>query len=917
MLSTLKRRFSPMTRWPAVACVFLLITALQAGAGERLESVVLQLAGKHQFQFAGYYAALAKGYYAEHGLDVTLVESGDGRFSRNAVVDGRAQYGIAGAELLLHRADGDPLVVLAPFFQHSPSILLTREDSGVRHPQHLIGKRVMLLPGKLDADILAVFLNENIALDAIDRIDQSYDLNDLIQGRADAVSAFVTNEPWYLQQAGIQPGTIHPSTYGVDFYYGCLFTTEQEVNRHPARVAGFLEASKRGWAYAMANQEEIIDLIINRYGVKSRDHLRYQARIMGNLILPRRVAIGHMNPGRWRHIADTFHQLGELPAGFDLDGFLYDPDPRADYTWVMWVFAAAGLVLLVMGALSMFRIRFNRKLTLENRQRIRTENKLRRSKEEYRSDRKRTEAALIESRRMFATLIANLPGIAFRCRIDHEWTMAFVSQGCREITGYSPDAFIENRQMAFNELIHPRDRQRVREEIQDALKKGDAYEIEYRIIRKDGQVRDIWEHGIRVISETGGPAALEGFISDITGRKRAEKEKEALQAQLRQAQKLESIGHLAGGIAHDFNNILASIIGFTELTLEDVEKGTSIEDNLQEVYTAGKRARDLVKQILAFARQSDEAVKPIQVHTIVKEVLTFIRSSLPATIDIRQRIESTSSIMGNAIQIHQVLMNLCTNAAHAMEDNGGILKVGLKDVAVHGGACRMAPDLPDGNYLELSVSDTGAGIEPEIIDSIFDPYFTTKGPGKGTGMGLAMVHGIVESYGGRVTVGSRPGSGTRVTVYLPATTRSSNETEYAPKVLPSGRERILFVDDEAPIARMASQILMRLGYRVETRTSSVEALERFRSGPDDFDLIITDMTMPNMAGDRMAVEAMRIRPDIPVIICTGYSKKLSERASADIGIRAIVHKPVVRAELAEAVRRVLDGVKPSPPSPVR
>jgi signal transduction histidine kinase/CheY-like chemotaxis protein len=410
----------------------------------------------------------------------------------------------------------------------------------------------------------------------------------------------------------------------------------------------------------------------------------------------------------------------------------------------------------------------------------------------------------------------------------------------------------------------------------------------------------------RAIKWIDGRVAHLQVATDITQLKELQEKQVIAESQLRQVQKMEAIGNLAGGIAHDFNNILSSIIGFTELALDEVEKESTLEDNLQEVYTAGKRARDLVKQILAFARQSEDNVKPIQVNTVVEEVLKFIRSSLPSTIEIKQDIASDSLIMGNTTQVHQILMNLCTNAAHAMEAEGGTLDISLTDITLDSASNKTRLALKPGDYIRLRVGDTGVGIPLDNINVIFDPYFTTKAPGKGTGMGLATVHGMVESYGGKIAVESRPGQGAVFTIYLPITTKRRARHPHESAALPSGAEHILFVDDEAPIAKMGSQILEGLGYAVTTRTSSIEALELFRSMSDDFDLVISDMTMPNMTGEALAVEMMAIRPDIPVILCTGYSNKISDESASDIGVKAVAYKPIIKSDLAKTVRRVLD-----------
>ena len=397
-----------------------------------------------------------------------------------------------------------------------------------------------------------------------------------------------------------------------------------------------------------------------------------------------------------------------------------------------------------------------------------------------------------------------------------------------------------------------------------------------------------------------------GIVRDITERKRIEAEQKELEKKLQQSQKMEAIGTLAGGIAHDFNNILTAMIGYTELSLLRADQDATLKRYLQEVFSAGKRARDLVNQILAVARETNEEIRPVQIRSIVQEVLKLIRSSIPTTIEVRQNLESDALIMGNATRIHQIVMNLCTNAAQAMQDRGGTLEVDLMDVTIDDPPGSLDFDLATGRYIRLRVSDTGPGISSDIIGSIFEPYFTTKSAGEGTGLGLSVVHGIVESYGGKIRAESELGKGARLTIYLPVTTKSDTNHRHAPKALPQGSERILFLDDEVTIAQMGGQMLSSLGYCVTERTSSVEALELFRSRPNDFDLVITDMTMPNLTGDRLAVELIKIRPDIPIILCTGYSRKLSDKTVSQLGIKALTYKPIAMTELSKLVRKVLD-----------
>jgi len=380
-----------------------------------------------------------------------------------------------------------------------------------------------------------------------------------------------------------------------------------------------------------------------------------------------------------------------------------------------------------------------------------------------------------------------------------------------------------------------------------------------------------------------------------------------MEAQLQKAHKMEAIGTLAGGIAHDFNNILFPMFGYLEMMLEDVSEDDPLRSHLEEVFVGAKRARDLVQQILTFSRQKDHQMKPLKVHLVIKEALKLLNSSLPSTIEISQNIKTGCGlVMADPIRIHQIIMNLCTNAYHAMEERGGKLTVNLKEVELAAEELKDPTMIP-GPHVSLTVADTGPGMEQSIIDRIFDPYFTTKEEGKGTGLGLAVVHGIVKSQGGHISVYSEPGKGAEFKVYLPVI-KKQKETSKVEIDTPiqKGDEQILLVDDEDIIVRIEKQMLERLGYHVTVRTSSIDALEAFRMQSDKFDLVITDLTMPNMTGDKLAGELIKIRSEIPVILCTGFSEMMSKEKAESMGIKGFLMKPVVLKDLSNMIRKVLD-----------
>ena len=382
--------------------------------------------------------------------------------------------------------------------------------------------------------------------------------------------------------------------------------------------------------------------------------------------------------------------------------------------------------------------------------------------------------------------------------------------------------------------------------------------------------------------------------------------RQRLDEQVRQGQKIQAIGTLAGGIAHDFNNMLTAILGYTELASDDVPRDSITWRNLQRVLTAGIRARDLVQQILAFSRQSTTQLQPVEISLLVREMLSLLRASLPSTIEIRQHLETdVGTVLAAPTQIHQVLLNLCTNAEHAMRATGGVLEVRLEAVEVDAAFAAAHPELKPGPHVRLTVGDTGHGMPPEVLERIYEPFFTTKDVGEGTGMGLSVAHGIVASHGGAMTVVSVPGMSTTFAIYLPRSTGPTTQPTSVPEPIPHGHEHILFVDDEAMLVHLGQELLTRLGYTVTGHTSSVEALNAFQAAPQQFDLVITDQTMPTMTGEGLVRALRDIRPDLPIVLCTGFSYAMTKDKAATLGIDAFLLKPLVAHDLGRTIREVL------------
>ncbi len=518
-------------------------------------------------------------------------------------------------------------------------------------------------------------------------------------------------------------------------------------------------------------------------------------------------------------------------------------------------------------------------------------------------ERKQAEASLRENEGRLKTLVntipdlvwlKNLEGVYLSCNSKFERLF-----GAKEahIVGRTDYEFVDKRLADF-----------FREKDRAAMAAGVPITNEENVVYADDGHGEILETvKAPMYNYQGQCVGILGIARDISDRKKQEAEQAKLKIQLQQSQKMEAIGTLAGGIAHDFNNILYPLIGFAEMLQEDLPRESHNQESVTQILQAAMRAKDLVKQILAFSRHSSQELKPLRLQSILKETLTLLNASIPKTIDIQTQIDAACGmVVADATKIHQVVMNLAINAYHAMEESGGQLTIVLEQTQLDA-IPQVLSELLPGNYARLKIIDTGTGIEQSLMDKIFDPYFTTKETNKGTGLGLSVVQGIIKSCNGAIHVYSEPDKGTEVHLYLPIMKKmkemdSSNLSEPSQ----GGTETILIVDDEEMIVEMEKLMLERLGYHVTPLTGSVEALARFKENPGAFDLVITDMTMPRMTGIQLANELKSIRPDIPVIICSGFSDQINSDTSKALGIQGYLMKPVIKRELAATIRVVLD-----------
>lgn len=987
--------------WLAMAIGFFLPPSAHA-----LETVTLQLKWLHQFQFAGFYAAKAKGYYREAGLDVNIVEHNTGNRAIDSVLEGSAQYGVDGPTLLLARGKGKPVVALGVIFQHSAGIMIVKQNSLTQNIRNLVGKRVML---ESDADeMLAYFRKEGLSPSQFSLVKQSFNPQDLIDGNVDAISAYTTNEPFYLDKAGFRYLTFTPRSVGIDFYGDTLYTTEQEINAHPERVKAFREASLRGWKYAMAHPEEIVDLIFANYSQRnSREHLLFEARQMEELIQPDLIEVGYMNQDRWHNIAETYADLGMLPRNFSLNGFLYDPSPNHNFkrleimAGILTVFLAVsvGFVILLRKIVHVK----TKELNITNRELTEQSNWisaiingttdavfLKDTKGRYvvvndelvrLFARPRSEIIGFDDTHFFPPTEAMLlmsgdktimEGGKVVTKEDHitfldkekvyqatkgpihdesgsliglfgisrditelkkvEETLERSKMGLRQIIDLIPEMlFVKDADGRFllvnqtvatsynlsvDELtgklqaeIHP-DKAEVAKMLaneRQVIETGMPIFIpEESFLGADGHTRYLQTKKIPFYyAEMGKPTIL-GIAVDITDRKSSEEERLHFEQQLFHTQKLESLGVLAGGIAHDFNNILTSIIGNADLALIRITPESPAIKNLHKIEQAAARAADLAKQMLAYSGKGKFYVENLDMNCLLEEMLHMLEVSISKKVDLHLDLTpNLPAVEADATQMSQIVMNLVINASEAIGERNGVISIAtgcidrdnnsLKDI-------ELDNNIKAGRYVFLEIADTGCGMDKETLAKIFDPFFTTKFSGRG--LGMAVVLGIIRGHKGAIRVYSEPGKGTTFKILLPASDKqieATNGETYKDDWHGSGR--VLLVDDEETVRDIGTEMLKELGFTPITANDGREALEIFRLTPD-IAFVILDMTMPQMDGQQCFRELKQLKPDVKVIICTGFSELEATQKFEGKGLAGFIQKPYKMPLLKKVIKEI-------------
>jgi len=882
-----------------VASALIALPTLLAASSDSSSPIVIQLRWQHQFQFAGYYAALEKGYFAAEGLHVELRPLGPGSRVIEDLLRGKFDYAVGDGSIVLARQNGARIVIVVPIFQSSPLALITREQDHIDVPAQVKGKRLMVGTLADSAPIQAMLHDAGLKNSDFTLLPHSQRLEDLFEGKADAISGYVTSAPFWFRQRHLSVKVLWPVNYGIDFYGDLLYTSQAEAKRNPARAFAMRRAVIRGWQYALDHPDELIQLIQARYNPSlSTDQLRFEADETRKLIRAEYVEIGHLSTSRLRRMAEIFVNEGLAPASSSIEGITLDEYSKPDRGARRWLVGLAGAMLIAgLGLVGLALLnRGLRAMVARKTAELEAANEaLQRDNEA----RRQAEEGLRREQQLTERVVDAIPGIFFV--INHKRQYVRWNKEQEALIGVPADGV---RQVDPLSRIHPEDRERVAQAMEKTFESG-AAEVEARGFVGEGPETRHFILTARRFDDDG-EAYLIGFGMDVTARLEAELARKQLEEQLRQAQKLESVGRLAGGIAHDFNNLLTVINGYSKVVLGEMKVDDPRRGPLQEIEKAGERAAGLTGQLLAFSRKQILQPGRLDLNVLVEGTRGMLERLMGEDVEVHFALHPGAVVVhADQHQFEQVIVNLAVNARDAMPSGGRVL-IETALVERDESYAQSHLEVRPGRYAMIAVSDTGTGMDESTRQRIFEPFFTTKPAGQGTGLGLAMVQGIVAQSGGHISLYSEPGQGTVFKIYLPALPGEATQPE---KPLPvatlQGSETILIVEDQDEVRRFAVQVLTSYGYRVIEAADADQALRICEEKRQRIQLLLTDVVMPHMSGPELAAKLMALDPEIKVLYMSGYTDNvILHHVTLDEGA-SFVQKPFSPQELAGRIRTIL------------
>ncbi|NQU55236.1 MAG: ABC transporter substrate-binding protein [Bacteroidetes bacterium] len=866
----------------AVVVIQLFPVEVQGSDIEKSEKVSLHLKWMHAFQFAGYYAAAEKGYYAEEGLDVVMKEASTESKAIKAVLSGDANFGVSSSDILNYRLSGEPLVVLSVIFQHSPEIILSRKDNNIRKPSDLIGRRIMIDSDMEQATIIAMLTQEGLAVNDVTIIPHSWDLNDIIDRNVDAATGYITDQPNQMRLRGVDPFIINPIEYGIDFYGDCLFTTEEEIRQNPERVAAFRRASLKGWEYAMSNVEELIELILQMPGVGERgitaEHLRYEAEQMQELIMPKLVEIGHINPGRWKHIADTYVGLGMLDSDYSLEGFIYETDTEPNYWWMYGLLI--GITAINVFAFFVWGWYHQLRKIVDRRT----------------HDLKESETKLLEARK--------IAGIV-------QWEMDVVNERF-----YNFGSFFESFEINhdrdfimvddFLKIIHPDDRDVVKQAFKNAVETKTIYEIEHRLVSSDGQIKWVNEFGKFIYDQEGNPIRAFGTTQNITERKIAETELKLALKKATESDRLK-LTFLAT-MSHELRTPLNAIIGFSDL-ISDVMPIDDIIKFSKIINSSGNHLLGIVQDLFDITLIETGEIKIVKKYTNLYPVLNNVfeivkveqhktkRDTVQLNMNIPEEL-SDVCLYTDSLKLNQILINLLRNAlkfTHQGHINFGYYLEKIEGVEM----------------LKFYVEDTGIGIPEDKREIIFDVFRQVEDSSKreygGAGIGLSICKKLTRLLGGEMWLESEVGKGSTFFFTIPfsgngSAAKLSNENKC--EDVNAKDSIVLIVEDDELSFKYLNTVLIKLGLKTIGANNGREAVEICKENRN-IGLVLMDVNMPIMNGYEATMEIKKIRPNLPVVIQTAYAIAGDREKAFEYGGDDYISKPIKRENLVMVLEKYL------------